>query len=155
MSAVGDRYFEDFKVGEQAEFGAYLMTEEEILAFGRKFDPQPFHTDIEAAKHSIFGGLIASGWHTASAMMRMMVDHYVSAAGSMGSPGVDEIRWTKPVRPGDTLAVRITVTQTRQSSSKPDRGTINSLIQVSNQHRETVMTAKAIAMYRCRNVQPG
>jgi acyl dehydratase len=145
-----DRYFEDYRVGEQVEFGSYRMTEEQIVAFARDFDPQPFHVDPDAACQSVYGGLVASGWHTASAMMRMMVDHFISPKTSMGSPGMDEIRWLKPVRPGDTLRVRLTVLSAKRSTSKPDRGVIDQLVEVINQNGEIVMASKGIGMYRCR-----
>ena len=146
-----DRYFEDYRVGEQVEFGNYRMTEEQIVAFARDFDPQPFHVDKDAARQSVYGGLVASGWHTASAMMRMMVDHFISTKTSMGSPGIDEIRWLKPVRPGDTLRVRLTVLSAKRSTSKPDRGVINQLLEVVNQNGDVVMVSKGMGMYRCRS----
>lgn len=145
-----DRYFEDYRVGEQVEFGSYRMTEEQIIAFARDFDPQPFHVDKDAARQSVYGGLVASGWHTASAMMRMMVDHFISPKTSMGSPGMDEIRWLKPVRPGDTLRVRVTVLSAKRSTNKPDRGVIDQRVEVINQHGDVVMASKGIGMYRCR-----
>jgi len=147
---VEDRYFEDYVVGAVHEFGRIEVEEAEIISFARRFDPQPFHTDPEAAKHSIYGGLIASGWHTASLTMRLLVDHYVSRAASLGSPGVDELRWSKPVRPGDTLSLRVTILETKRSRSRPDQGTIRSLVEVLNQHREIVMTMKGASMMRCR-----
>ncbi len=147
---VRDRYFEDYCVGEQVEFGAYEMSEEQIVAFARAFDPQPFHVDAEAARQSVYGGLVASGWHTASAMMRMMVDHFISPKASMGSPGLDEIRWLKPVRPGDTISVRVTVLSAKRSVSKPDRGVIEQLTEVINQEGDVVMRSKGMGMYRCR-----
>jgi acyl dehydratase len=145
-----DRYFEDYRVGEQVESGSYRMTEEQIVAFARDFDPQPFHVDKDAARQSVYGGLVASGWHTASAMMRMMVDHFISPKTSMGSPGMDEIRWLKPVRPGDTLRVRVTVLSAKRSTTKPDRGVIDQRVEVINQHGDVVMASKGIGMYRCR-----
>jgi acyl dehydratase len=145
-----DRYFEDYRVGEQVEFGSYRMTEEQIVAFARDFDPQPFHVNKDAARQSVYGGLVASGWHTASAMMRMMVDHFISPKTSMGSPGMDEIRWLKPVRPGDTLRVRVTVLSAKRSTNKPDRGVIDQRVEVINQHGDVVMASKGIGMYRCR-----
>jgi acyl dehydratase len=145
-----DRYFEDYHPGAVHEFGSITISESEIIEFARRFDPQPFHTDPVAAKQSAFGGLIASGWHTASLTMRILVDHYVSSAASLGSPGVDELRWRKPVRPGDTLSVRATITESKLSRSKPDQGTIRSYIEVLNQHREVVMTWKGMGLFRCR-----
>ena len=145
-----DSYFEDYLPGAVHEFGSVTIEEEEIIDFARRFDPQPFHIDPEAAKQSAFGGLIASGWHTASLTMRLLVNHYVSRVASLGSPGVDEVRWRKPVRPGDTLSVRATITESKLSRSKPDQGTIRSYIEVLNQHREVVMTWKGMGLFRCR-----
>ena len=107
------RWFEDYRVGEIAEFGDHLVTEAEIVEFATRYDPQPFHVDAQAAKQSIYGGLIASGWMTASCAMRMLVDHYISPIASMGSPGMDEVRWLAPVRPGDRLRMRVTVLESR------------------------------------------
>lgn len=147
---VEDRYFEDYVVGSTHEFGPVAVEEEEIIAFGKRYDPQIFHTDPEAAKETVFGGLIASGWHTASLMMRLFVDHFLSHVASLASPGVDELRWLQPVRPGDELSVRVTITEARRSRSKSDRGLINTAIEVLNQNREVVMTMKAVNFLRCR-----
>jgi acyl dehydratase len=145
-----DRYFEDYLPGAVHEFGSITIGEAEIIEFARNFDPQPFHTDPEAAIQSSFGGLIASGWHTASLTMRLLVDHYVSRAASLGSPGVDELRWRKPVRPGDTLSVRVTVIECRLSRSKPGQGTVRSYVEALNQNREVVMTWKGMGLVGCR-----
>jgi acyl dehydratase len=153
-SPIEDRYFEDYVPGTVHEFGCMTVEEEEIISFAKRFDPQPFHTDPEAARDSVYGGLIASGWHTASLVMRIMVDHYISRVASLGSPGVDELRWLKPVRPGDTLSVRITVLDAVRSQSKPDRGTVYTFAQVLNQRSETVMTMKGAGMIRCRETPP-
>ncbi len=147
---IDDRYFEDYRPGDIHEFGSIVAEEEEIMAFARRFDPQPFHTDPVAAKQSAFGGLIASGWHTASMAMRLMVDNYISRVASLGSPGVDEVRWRKPVRPGDTLSIRATVIESKLSRSKRNQGTVRSYIEVLNQHRDVVMTWKGMGMFRCR-----
>ncbi|BBK31326.1 acyl dehydratase [Stella humosa] len=144
------RYFEDFTTGDVYELGSRSVTKAEILDFARQFDPQPFHIDEEAAKDSIYGGLIASGWHTAAMTMRLLVDGILGDAAGMGSPGLDELRWLKPVRADDTLSARMEITSIRASESKPDRGVVNSLIQVTNQKGETVLTWKAIGMYRRR-----
>ncbi len=144
------RYFEDFKVGDSFDLGSRSVTKDEILDFARQFDPQPFHIDEVLAKDSIYGGLIASGWHTASMTMRLLADGILVDAAGMGSPGLDELRWLKPVRPDDTLSARMEVLSARASESKPDRGVVNSLIQVTNQKGETVLTWKAIGMYRRR-----
>ncbi len=137
------RYFEDYQPGTVVDCGSFSLTEAEIIAFARQYDPQPFHVDPVAAKDGPFGGLIASGWHTTSVMMRHLVDHYVSPESSIGSPGVDNIRWSRPVRPGDTLRVRATVVDARRSSSKPDRGIITTLAEVLNSGGEVAMRVTA------------
>jgi acyl dehydratase len=134
------RYLEDFRVGEVLEYGSCGVTREEILEFARRYDPQPFHVDEEAAKKSIYGGLIASGWHTTAMLMRLMVDGMINGSSSMGSPGIDEIRWLKPVRPGDTLSLRGVVLEVVPSRSKPDRGHIRTAYEAFNQHGEKVLT---------------
>jgi acyl dehydratase len=146
-----DRYFEDYLPGSVHEFGSITIREAEIIEFGRHFDPQPFHIDPEKAKQTVFGGLIASGWHTAGIAMRLLVDNYVSKVASLGSPGVDEVRWRKPVRPGDTLSIRVTVLEARLSRSKPGQGTTRSYVEVLNQNGEVVMTWKGIGLVRCRH----
>jgi acyl dehydratase len=115
-------YFEDFAVGQVNTYGPRVVTREEIVAFAAEFDPQPMHLDEEAARLSLLGGLAASGWHTCALMMRIICDGFVLDTASMGSPGVDEIKWLAPVRPGDSLRVKATVLETRASSSKPNRG---------------------------------
>jgi acyl dehydratase len=132
------------------EFGSEPVEEAEIIEFGKRFDPQEFHTDPEAAARGPFGGLIASGWHTAALMMRMFADNYLSKASSLGSPGIDELRWLRPVRPGDTLRVRASVTEAKRSRSKPDRGVVHTVTEVLNQNGEVVMTVKAMTLIRCR-----
>jgi acyl dehydratase len=119
-----ERGFEDFTVGDTFEVGDYEVDADEIMDFGRRYDPQPFHTDAEAAKASIFGGLIASGWHTCAMSMRMLVDNVLSPTHSLGSPGVDEVRFLAPVRPGAHLRLRVTVVDVIPSESKPDRGVV-------------------------------
>jgi acyl dehydratase len=140
-------YFEDFKVGNTIELGSRTLTEEEIISFAKEYDPQPFHIDKAAAEKSMFGGIIASGWQTCGIMMRMLVDGYLREAASLGSPGVDEIRWLKPVRPGDTLSVSITTVESRPSSSKPDRGVVVNTWQATNQRGEVVATIKGMGMF--------
>ena len=140
-------------IGSVHEFGSIAVEEAEMINFARRFDPQPFHIDPEAAKQSIFGGLIASGWHTASLMMRLFVDHYLSHVASLGSPGVDELRWLRPVLPGDKLSMRVTVLEASLSRSKPDRGIVRSYIEVLNQSSEVVMTMKAVNLLRCRDAE--
>ena len=147
---VEDRYFEDYEPGTVHEFGTIAVEETEIIEFGQRFDPQVFHTDPQAAKQTIYGGLIASGWQTASLMMRLFVDHYLSGIASLGSPGVDEMRWIKPVRPGDILSLRVTVSQTKRSRSNPDRGVLFSFIEVLNQNNDVVMSMKAVNLLLCR-----
>ncbi len=149
------RYFEDYVAGSVHEFGYVTVEQDEVIAFARRFDPQVFHTDPESAKKSIYGGLIASGWHTAGLMMRLFADHYLSKVASLGSPGVDELRWNKPVRPGDELSIRVTVQETKRSRSKPDRGMVHSFIEVMNQNREVVMSMKAVNFLFCRQKSPG
>jgi acyl dehydratase len=150
-----ERYFEDYTVGEVHEFGDYLITREEIVEFASKYDPQSFHLDEEAARKSIYGGLIASGWMTAGVLMRMLVDHFISPLSSMGSPGIDELRWIKPVRPGDRLRTRVEIVAARRSRSKPDRGVINFHQQVFNQNGEVVLSMRGMGMYRCHSQAPG
>ena len=140
------RYFEDFKPGDVIELGSRTISKERILAFAREFDPQPFHTDEEAAKRSIYGGLLASGWHTGSLLMRILYDGLLKDTASLGSPGIDELRWLKPVRPGDTLAARMTILESIPSRSKPDRGLIRSLMEMRNQHGEVVLTIRGLSL---------
>jgi acyl dehydratase len=138
------RYFEDYVPGLTVDCGIFSVGEEEIVAFAREYDAQPFHVDPVAAKDGPYGGLIASGWHTTALMMRHLVEHFVSPESSLGAAGIDEIRWPRPVRPGDTLHVRATVLESRQSNSKPDRGIIRSLAEVTNQDGDLVMKLTAI-----------
>lgn len=144
-------YWEDFYPGQVLEAGGYSLSEEEIIEFASKYDPQPFHTDREKAKHSVFGGLIASGWQTAGLCMRMLCDSYLLESASMGSPGVDELRWVKPVRAGDTLHLKSKVLETRASASRPDMGTVRSRYEVYNQHGELVMHMSGVGMFRRRS----
>lgn len=139
-------YFEDFAVGDTLELGSVTVSEDEIIEFARAYDPQPFHVDANAAAHSIFGGLIASGWHTCALTMRLMVDGLLSKAASLGSPGVDQIRWQRPVRPGDILTARATVLEVRPSQSRPDRGSMRIRTEVTNQAGETVMWMESIGI---------
>jgi acyl dehydratase len=144
------KYLEDFAVGQVMEFPPRTVSEDEIIAFARDYDPQPFHLDKEAARQSLFGGLCASGWHTAGLMMRMLVDNMIGKYASMGSPGVDQLRWVKPVFPGDTLHLRGEVVDVKPSRSKPDRGVITSRYEMKNQRGETVLTMQAKGMYARR-----
>jgi len=145
-----ERYFEDYVPGSVHELGTITISEAEIIEFAKRYDPQPFHIDAETARHTQFGGLIASGWQTAGLMMRLAVERYLSRAASLASPGVDELRWTEPVRLGDTLSVRATVLEARASTSKPDRGLVRTLFEVLNQRGEIVMTVKGMNMLRRR-----
>jgi acyl dehydratase len=147
---IDDRYFEDYVEGDVHSFGSIAVEADEIIAFARRFDPQIFHTDPEAAKQTMFGGLIASGWHTAGLMMRLYVEHYLSHVASLGSPGLDELRWLKPVRPGDQLSLRVTVLGAKRSKSKPDRGVVTSLVETVNQADESVMSLKIVNMISVR-----
>ena len=139
-----NRTFEDYIAGAVHEFGSIKVNEQEVLDFGRRYVPLSYHTDKEAAKHSIYGGLIASGWHTAALMMRIYTDNYLSKVANLGSPGGDELRWDKPVFPGDELSVRATILEARRSESRPDRGIVRTFIEVLNQKREVVMSMKMV-----------
>ena len=143
-------YWEDLRDSGTVEMGSHTFTEEDIIAFARQFDPQPFHVDPEAAKHSFFKGLIASGWHTCCVAMRLMVDKYVSRSASLGSPGLDNIRWLAPVRAGDTITYRRITTSARVSESKPEIGLLQSRWEAVNQRGETVMTMEGWGMFRRR-----
>jgi acyl dehydratase len=146
-----ERFFEDYRAGEVFEFGDRLITAEEIVQFASLYDPQPFHLDDQAAKKTHFGRLAASGWKTASVVMRMMVDNYISRVSSLGSPGIDELRWPKPVHAGDRLHVKVTVLETRLSKSKPDRGLLYGLNEAFNQNNELVMSYKGWGFYAVRS----
>ncbi|WP_027867445.1 MaoC family dehydratase [Massilia alkalitolerans] len=144
-------YFEDFYPGQEIDLGERSVSEEEIVAFARQFDPQPFHVDRDAAKASIYGGVIASGWHTCSLMMRMVVDGLMASSSSMGSPGLDGVRWLRPLRAGDTIRVRYLTTQVKASNSKPDRGVVWSKWTATNQHGEEICTIEGMGMFRRRS----
>jgi acyl dehydratase len=142
---IDDRYFDDYPVGSTYEFPERVeVTEQEIVAFGRSFDPQSFHVDAEAAADGPFHGLIASGWHTAGLMMRLYAKYYLSHVASLGGPGVDELRWLVPVRPGDQLRLRTTVLEARLSRSKPDRGLVRTLAELLNQDDVVVLRVEAL-----------
>jgi acyl dehydratase len=147
---ANQRFFEDYEPGPVYEFGPIEVTEAEVIGFAKKFDPQYIHTDPEKAARGPFGGIIASGWHTSSLMMRLYVDHYLSSVASMASPGIDELRWIKPVRPGDSLWIRVTALDARPSKSKPDVGVVRVFVEVLNQNRETVMTVNTVNLFRRR-----
>ena len=145
-------YWEDFVVGDVLVMGMHTFSAEEIIEFARKYDPQPFHVDPEAAGTSFFGGLIASGWHTCAVGMRFAVDSYITASASLGSPGVDNIRWPKPVRPGDTITYRRVILASRASQSRPGVGLTQVHIEAVNQRGETVMTNEGWGMFGRRPV---
>jgi acyl dehydratase len=149
--AAAERYFEDFQPGSTCESGSVQMTEAGIIAFARQFDPQYFHIDPQAAVDGPFGGLIASGWHTGSTAMRLYVDSFLAGAVSLGSPGMDEVHFIRPVRPGDSLRIRVTVLETRRSRSKPQRGFVTSRIEVLNQKDEIALSMKVTSIFACRN----
>jgi acyl dehydratase len=140
-------YWEDFSAGQVVEYGPRLVTAEEIKDFAAAFDPQPMHLDEEAARATMIGGLCASGWHTCSIMMRMIADGFIMNSSSMGAPGVDEVRWLAPVRPGDRLTVRASVLETRASNTRPDRGFAKFCFDVFNAAGTRVMTSTAQLMF--------
>ena len=144
-------YFEDFQPGQTSQFGAYQVTEEEIIEFASKYDPQFFHLDQEAAKESLFGGLCASGWHTAAMFMRMLIDSLPEKHGSLGSPGINNLKWLKPGYPGYILSVKSCVKSSRLSESKARVGLICVNYEIVNQHDVTVMTLESNAFFKCRN----
>ena len=148
---IDERYFEDYAPGAVMNYGPIKVDADEIIDFARRYDPQEFHVDPARAAEGPFRGLVASGWHTASMMMRVLVERYLSRVASLGSPGVDELRWLAPVRPGDRLWVHITVLEARRSRSKPDRGMLRSLIEVCSERGDILMTVKSMTLMLCRN----
>jgi acyl dehydratase len=144
------RYYEDFTEGQVCELGEATVSEAEILEFARKFDPQSFHIDPGAAKRSMYGGLIASGWHTGSLFMGLMVRAVLQDSSSLGSAGIDEMRWLKPVRPGDRLRARLTITSVRPSSKRADRGTVFTLGEMFDQQGERVFFVRSSGMFARR-----
>ena len=153
VSGQATRYFEDYVPGFSIDCGSFTLDQAEIIAFAERYDPQPFHVDPRAAKDGPYGGIIASGWHTASMMMRKVVENFLSAASSIGAAGVDEIRWPRPVRPGDTLHVRAEILEARRSRSKPDRGIIRTRMEIANQDGELAMTAIATNFVLARHAE--
>ena len=148
MSSDGLRYFEDFAVGEVVELGSYPpLSEAEIVAFARQWDPQPFHLDPERAKQSMFGGLVASGWHTGAIAMRLLVDGLLSGSASQGSPGLDHLRFRRPVRPGDVLSGRYTVVAVAPSASRPRLGKVTGRTELINQDGEVALSMEATGFY--------
>jgi acyl dehydratase len=148
---IDDRYFEDYVPGAVYEYGYITVTEAEIVDFARAFDPQPIHVDPEFAARGPFGGLIASGWHTTGIMMRLFADHCLSRVASLASPGIDELRWPAPVRPGDSLRLRATIAEARRSRSKPDRGLVRTKAELINGSDEVVLTLTAMNILRARH----
>ncbi len=147
---IEDRWFEDYVPGSVFWYGSLTVSEEDILGFARQYDPQSFHADPEAAAAGPFQGLIASGWQTTALMMQLYAEHYLSKAASLASPGVDELRWLRPVRPGDSLSMRTTVAEARVSRSKPDRGLVHTRVEMLNQHGDPVMTVTVMNILRRR-----
>jgi len=144
-------YWEDLQVGSQRDLGSITPTREEILAFAGQFDPQPFHLDDEAAKASVFGALGASGWHTCAMAMRLMVTNFLHEAASLGSPGLESVKWLKPVYPGDTLNLRHSVLESRPMSKRPDVGLVRTQWAMFNQHGEQVLHMEGYGMFRRRH----
>lgn len=145
-----DRFFEDYKKGATYVLGSFTVTEEEIIAFASQYDPQKMHTDRELSAQGPFGGVIASGWHTIARTMRLVVDNFLPFNG-LAAPGIDELRWPRPVRPGDTLTLHATIEDARRSRSKPDRGLLHILLELLNQDGEVVMSLKPMNLVRVRN----
>ena len=143
-------YWDDMEVGREGIFGHYDVTREEVLEFARKYDPQPFHLDEEAGKRSILGGLCASGWHTGAILMRMMVDGYLGGSASLGSPGLDELKWLKPVYPSETLTARFTVLAKRRSAKMPEMGIITMLWEVFSTAGEKKMEVTGVNLVKLR-----
>lgn len=151
---MAEIYFEDVEIGRTEEYGTTTVTREAIIEFARAFDPQPFHLNDEAARQSLFGRLAASGWHTASMMMRLLVDHRIGRSASLGSPGFDDLRWQQPVHAGDTLRVRSTCTRKRPSRSQPNMGSLWYAVEVLNQNDEVVMSVTTIELLARRAPAP-
>jgi acyl dehydratase len=147
---VSERWFEDHVPGTTAEHGPLRVEEDDVVDFGRRFDPQPFHADVEAAAAGPLGGLVASGRHTCALAMRLLADGYLSPVSSLGSPGVDELRWVVPVRPGDELTLRTTVAEARPSRSRPDRGLVRTHVELLWQDGAVVLTMTAMNLVRVR-----
>nr|WP_294518691.1 MaoC family dehydratase [uncultured Rhodopila sp.] len=149
-----DRFFEDYAVGATYLCGSVRVTEDEIVRFAEAYDPQAMHVDRALAAAGPFGEVIASGWHTVALIMRLVVENFLPHNG-LPSPGIDELRWILPVRPGDTLTLRATVTEARRSRSRPDRGLIHSFLEVLNQKHEVVMTMRPVNPVRVRRQEAG
>jgi acyl dehydratase len=151
---ANQRFFEDYEAGNVYEFGPVTVSERDIIDFARQFDPQDFHIDPAKAAHGPYQGIIASGWHTISIVMRLYVDHYLSHVASLGSPGVDEVRWPNPVRPGDRLKLRVAILETRLSRSRPDRGIVRAHVEAVNQDGKTVLSMTVVSLLGRRGESP-
>ncbi len=147
---MSEKWFEDYVVGRTTEHGSIRVDEDELVDFGRRFDPQPFHIDPDAAAIGPYGGLIASGWHTCALMMRLLAQEYLSPVSSLGSPGIDELRWLRPVRPGDELSLRTTVEEARLSRSKPDRGLLRTRVELIDSDGDIVLRLLAMNLVSAR-----
>ena len=143
---ANQRFFEDYEPGRMYEFGSITVSEQDIIDFARQFDPQSFHIDPLKAAMGPYKGIIASGWHTISIAMRLYVDHYLPHIASLGSPGVDEVRWPKPMRPGDTLRIRICILEARPSRSKPDRGVVRAHVEAITQRNKAILTMTVVSL---------
>jgi acyl dehydratase len=150
MHSKAPRYWDDYEVGQKFDLGSTSFTADEIVSFARQYDPQSFHVDAAAAGQSMFSGLIASGWHVTAKLMRLFVDNYVDQRTALGSPGVDEVRWLKPVRPGDTLSASVECAGKVPSRSRPEMGIVHEQWRATNQKGELVMTLKGTNMVRRR-----
>lgn len=146
-------FWEDFVPGVRERMGQVIVDREEVIDFARRYDPQPFHIDEEEAENSIYGGIIASGWHTCSMVMRLMCDSYLLNSSSLGSPGIEGVKWPRPVYPDDVLTAFRTVTETRASSSKPDRGIVKTFWETENQNGELVMSMTGINFFLRRRAE--
>ncbi len=147
-------WWEDLQVGEVRDLGTISPTREEIIAFASQFDPQPFHLDDEAGKASVFGGLSASGWHTCGMAMRLMVTNFLHQTSSLGSPGLESLKWLKPVYPGDVLRLQHTITDKRPMSKRPDVGLVRTVWEMFNQRGDKVLHMEGHGMFRLKNVPP-
>ena len=143
-------YWEDLAVGSVRDLGTVTLSAEEIKDFASRFDPQPFHVDEAAGRRSIFGNLCASGWHTAALAMKLTVENFLNESASMGSPGVENLRWLKPVYPGDTLRLQQTVVESRALRTRPDTGLVRSVWDMFNQNGEQVLRMEGYGMFRRR-----
>jgi acyl dehydratase len=148
---IDQRYFDDYIAGRSYEFGSISVSESQIIEFAEEYDPQFFHIDPVGAASGPFGGIIASGWQTAALMMRLFVEHYLSSVANLGGPGVDELRWLRPVRPDDVLRLRVTVVDTKASNSKPDRGLVRTLAELVDSADRPVFRAIVLSLLRRRD----